>query len=161
MARKSIFVSDLSGEEIPDLLQKLASEHPDTDPFLASVNRYHRQEEARHLAFARMVLPEVWQRASLADRIMVHHVAPVLIREMYENMTHAGVFEAVGLPGVPTWRAARNHPGRVEVRVEATRPVLSTLIDAGAIERGKVPRAWQGLCAVDPAGQPREPDATC
>jgi hypothetical protein len=155
-----MFTMVLAGEEIPDLLQKLAVDHPGTDPFVREVNRYHRQEEARHLAFARMVLPELWQRASLADRVMVHHVAPVLIREMYENMIHAGVFEAVGLPGVPTWRAARNHPGRVKVRVEATRPVLATLIDAGAIERGNVPRAWQGLCGVDSGGDPREPDAT-
>ena len=49
----------LAGEEIPDLMQKLASEHPETDPLLAEVNRYHRQEEARHLAFARMRLPEL------------------------------------------------------------------------------------------------------
>src|SRR5687768_6895940 len=32
----------LGGEEIPDLLQKLAADHPDTDPFLREVNRYHR-----------------------------------------------------------------------------------------------------------------------
>jgi len=37
----------LGGEEIPDLIQKLAAEHPDTDPLIAAVNRYHRQEEAR------------------------------------------------------------------------------------------------------------------
>lgn len=47
-----LYVLVLAGEEIPDRMQKLASEHPDTDPFLAEVNRYHRQEEARHLSFA-------------------------------------------------------------------------------------------------------------
>src|SRR3954468_19038488 len=59
--RRALFdVLVLTGEEIPDLLQKLASEHPDTDPFVKEVNRYHRQEEARHLAYARMLLPERW-----------------------------------------------------------------------------------------------------
>ena len=53
----------LAGEEIPDLLQKLACEHPDTDELIRAVNRYHRQEEARRLAFARLVLPERWRRA--------------------------------------------------------------------------------------------------
>ena len=144
----------LAGEEIPDLLQKRAAEHPDTDPLLAEVNRYHRQEEARHLAFARMLLPETWERASHADKTFVWHVVPGLVREMYENMIHAGVFAAVGLPGIATWKAARNHPGRVEIRVEACRPVLDTLVDAGAIERGKIPRAWRALCAVDPDGAP-------
>ena len=43
----------LGGEEIPDLMQKVAMEHGDTDPFIREVNRYHRYEEARHLAFAR------------------------------------------------------------------------------------------------------------
>ena len=50
----------LGGEEIPDLIQKKAAEHPGTDPFIQQVNRYHRQEEARHLSFARAVLPEVF-----------------------------------------------------------------------------------------------------
>ena len=149
-----LYTMVLAGEEIPDLLQKRAAEHPGTDPFVREVNRYHRQEEARHLAFARMLLPETWERASHADKTFVWHVVPGLVREMYENMIHAGVFAAVGLPGIATWKAARNHPGRVEVRVEACRPVLDTLVDAGAIERGKIPRAWRALCAVDPDGAP-------
>jgi hypothetical protein len=33
--------------------------------------------------------------------------------------------------------------------------VLDALIDAGAIERGKVPTAWRGLCDVDPDGHPQ------
>lgn len=151
-----LYTMVLAGEEIPDLLQKRAAEHPGTDPFVREVNRYHRQEEARHLAFARMMLPEVWERASLADRTLVRFVAPTLIREMYENMIHAGVFGAVGLPALPTWRAARNHPGRVATRVDAIRPVLDVLIGAGVFERGKVPTAWRGLCAVDPDGHPVE-----
>jgi hypothetical protein len=53
----------LAGEEIPDLLQKLASEHPETDPLLRAVNKYHRAEEARHLAFARLTLAEQWAQA--------------------------------------------------------------------------------------------------
>ena len=151
-----LYTMVLAGEEIPDLMQKRAADHSGTDPFVREVNRYHRQEEARHLAFARMMLPEVWERASLLDKTYVRFLAPTIIREMYENMIHAGVFGAAGLPALPTWRAARNHPGRVEVRVAATRPVLDALVDAGAIERGKVPTAWRGLCAVDPDGHPTE-----
>jgi hypothetical protein len=151
-----LYTMVLAGEEIPDLMQKRAADHPGTDPFVREVNRYHRQEEARHLAFARLMLPEVWERAGLADKTLVRFVAPGLIREMYENMIHAGVFGAVGLPAIPTWQAARNHPGRVEVRVAATRPVLDALIDAGALERGKVPTPWRGLCDVDPDGHPVE-----
>jgi hypothetical protein len=52
----------LSGEEVPDLLQKLASEHPDTDPMIKAVSKYHRQEEARHR------VPKGWRIACGVDR---------------------------------------------------------------------------------------------
>src|ERR687897_957819 len=149
-----LYTMVLAGEEIPDLLQKRAAEHPGTDPFVREVNRCNRQEEARHLAFARMVLPEVWERASVVDRTLVLYVAPLFIREMYENLVHAGVYEVVGLPGMATWRAARCHPERVATRREATRPVLASLVEAGAIEPGRVPVPWRGLCGVDAAGHP-------
>ncbi len=55
----------LAGEEIPDLLQKRSVEHPDTDPFLAEVNRYHRAEEARHLPYARTVLATLVEAGAL------------------------------------------------------------------------------------------------
>lgn len=144
----------LAGEEIPDLLQKRAAEHPDTDPFIVSVNRYHRQEEARHLAFARTVLPEHWALASWDDRFAVRHIAPVVIKGMFGLIVHPGVYEVVGLPGWKTWRAANANPIRVALRHEATRPVLSAMIDAGVLKPGRIPSRWRDLCGVDAAGQP-------
>ena len=80
MRRPAFFcVLVLTGEEIPDLYQKLASEHPDTDPFLREVNRYHRQEEARHLNFARMLLPELCAKATRFERFQIRHLAPLLL----------------------------------------------------------------------------------
>jgi hypothetical protein len=144
----------LAGEEIPDLLQKKASEHPDTDPFLAEVNRYHRQEEARHLAFARTVLPEQWSRASWTDRFAVRHIAPLVIRDMFRLLVHPGVYETVGLPGWATWRAANRSPERVALRHEATRPVLDAMLHAEVVVPGRVPRGWRDLCGVDAEGVP-------
>jgi hypothetical protein len=144
----------LAGEEIPDLLQKKASEHPDTDPFLAEVNRYHRQEEARHLAFARTVLPEQWSRASWTDRFAVRHIAPLVIRDMFRFLVHPGVYETVGLPGWPTWRAANRSAERVALRHEATRPVLEAILQAEVVAPGRVPRGWRRLCGVDSHGAP-------
>ncbi|HEY2997227.1 MAG TPA: diiron oxygenase, partial [Acidimicrobiales bacterium] len=37
-----LYTMVLAGEEIPDLMQKRAAEHPDTDPFVRDINRYHR-----------------------------------------------------------------------------------------------------------------------
>lgn len=146
----TLYVMVISGEEIPDLLQKLASEHPDTDPFLASVNRYHRQEEARHLSFARSMLPEVWAKASRPERWGVHHVVPHAIRQMYEFLVHPGVYETVGLDGWATWKAVNKLPERIAVRQQATKPILGALIDAGIISARRVPKGWQSLCGVGP-----------
>jgi hypothetical protein len=147
-------VAVLSGEEIPDLLQKLAGEHPDTDPFIRQVNRYHRQEEARHLAFARIILPELWQKANFADRFMVRHVAPRLARFMFEAIVNPGVYEVVGLPGWKTWRAANRTPERTDLRYKALRPLLDALIDAGSIVPGRIPGAWRTACGVDANASP-------
>jgi hypothetical protein len=146
----------LAGEEIPDLLQKLASEHPDTDPLLAAVNRYHRQEEARHLAFARIRLPEVWAGAPALDRALVRRLAPFIIQCQLEGLLHPGIYRAAGLPGWSTWRAVHRSEALTELRHEATRPILRELVGAGAFRRrgGRVTGAWRRLCGVDRSGRP-------
>ncbi len=148
----------LAGEEIPDLLQKRASEHPDTDPLLAAVNRYHRQEEARHLAFARLHLPELWAKAGKVERWRVLHSAPTGIAQLFGAFVHPGVYATIGLPAMKTWRAVNALPQRRALRYEATRGVLGALIDGGIIRRGEVPKGWQKLCGVGADGHPL-PDA--
>lgn len=145
----TLYVMVISGEEIPDLLQKLAAEHPDTDPFLASVNRYHRQEEARHLSFARAMLPEVWAKASAVERWAIRRVVPVGIRQMYEFLVHPGVYETIGLDGWATWKAVNATPERIAIRHQATRPILDALVGAGIVRKGHEPKAWRALCGLD------------
>jgi len=144
----------LGGEEIPDLIQKKAAEHPGTDPFIQQVNRYHRQEEARHLSFARAVLPEVVEVAGRIDRYLVRRVAPIVIGGMFDMLVHPGVYETAGLPGWDTWKAVRASKERIALRHEAVRPVLRALVDAGALNRGRIPRRWRELCGVDRMGEP-------
>jgi len=148
----NVFV--LAGEEIPDLLQRLAAEHPDTDPLVAALNRYHRQEEARHLAFARMTMTEQWERASWLERRRVRGLAPRVIGMLFAIMVHSGVYATVGLPPFRTWRAVQRTPERIALRHAGTRPVLKALLDAGVLRRGRIPRAWRKLCGVDRHGEP-------
>ena len=148
-----LFTLVLGGEEIPDLFQKLAAEHPLTDPVLRDLSRYHRQEEARHLAYARLVLPEIWKEASMLDRFLVRRLAPLVIGGMFANIVHPGVYATVGLPSWQTWRSANRSPGRVALRHQATRPILQTLVQAGAVRCGSVPRGWRRLCGVDATGE--------
>jgi hypothetical protein len=155
MARPALFdILVLTGEEIPDLFQKLAGEHADTDPFIREVNRYHRQEEARHLAFARLLLPELIAKASRRERWLVRHFAPVMVRNMFDFMVHPGVYATVGLDPWKTWNAARRSPTRVAMRHEAIRPLLEALLDAKAFRPGRIPKGWQDLCGVDRYGSP-------
>ncbi len=144
----------LGGEEIPDLLQKRAGEHPDTDPFLRHVNSYHRAEEARHLAFARAMLPQRLSEASRFDRFLVRHVVPRIIWGMFDTIVHPGIYATVGLPEFETWKRANRTPFRVGLRHEATRPIVTTLLRAGALKPGRVPTAWQQLAGVDRRGNP-------
>jgi para-aminobenzoate N-oxygenase AurF len=135
----------LAGEEIPDLIQQRSLASPDTDPFLRQVNQYHRQEEARHVAFARLLLSEFWVSASRRQRRRARRMAPFLIRGLFEILVHPGVYETVGLPGWRTWITVNRSANRVALRQDATRPVLQALIDAGAIPGTRVPRAWRNL----------------
>lgn len=146
----TLYVMVISGEEIPDLMQKLASEHPGTDPFLASVNRYHRQEEARHLSFARAMLPELWADASRVERWALRNVIPLGIEQLFDFLVHPGVYETIGLPGWETWKAVKRTPERLAIRHQATRSILGALIDADLISPRRVPKQWQRLCGVGP-----------
>lgn len=146
----------LAGEEIPDLLQRKMVDHPETDPFVREVNRYHRMEEARHLAYARMVLPELWQEASAFDRLLVRRFVPLVAQTMFDGIVHPGVFATVGLPALATWRRAVRTPARVALRREALRPVLGALLDGGVLGRGRIPVGWRRLCGVDVQGSPAE-----
>ncbi len=149
-----LYVFVLAGEEIPDLMQKLASEHPETDRLLADVNRYHRQEEARHLAFARMRLPELRRTASRWERFRMRHTTAFGINQLFDTMIDPGVYATVGLPPMKTWLKATRSPRRLAMRYAACRPILESVIAAGFIQEGKVPRSWRRLCHVDRHGRP-------
>jgi len=143
----------LSGEEVPDLLQKLASEHPDTDPMIKAVSKYHRQEEARHLAFGRILFPEQWAAAGPVERFLVRYLGSRIAVGMFDTIVHPGVYGAVGLPTWPTWRAVNRSAGRTAMRHRALRPLLNPLLEAGVFRGGRVPRGWQIACGVDRAGR--------
>jgi hypothetical protein len=70
----------------------------------------------------------------------------------FKEMVHPGVYATVGLPPFETWRRANATPVRRQLRYDSTRPVLEVLLNAGALARGRIPRAWMHLCGVDSSG---------
>jgi hypothetical protein len=149
ITRQALFcVLVLTGEEVPDLIQKRSSEHPDTDPFVRAVNRYHRLEEARHLAFARTLLPEVWGQASALERFVIRHFGPAIMAGVVDSLIHPGVYRAVGLPGWRTWNKVRKAQSRRDLKMEAFGPIFEALRAAGAFgdhSRSRIPRAWRQI----------------
>src|SRR5438067_881119 len=146
----------LAGEEIPDLVQRRAIEHPDTDDYLRRANIYHREEEARHIAFAGILLPELWRRASRRDKWLVRRVAPLLVNLMVETqLTHPGIYAAAGLPALRTHRAVLRSVNHRDLIGEAMRPVLKTLLASAPTMQGRVPRGWRRMCQVDRHGRQR------
>jgi hypothetical protein len=150
LGRQAVFCTlVLTGEEGPDLLQRRAVDHPATDPFVREVNRCHRAEEARHLAFARAVLPELLAAAPPLERAFVRHVVPLLLEGVFDSLVHPGVYETVGLPGWKTWNQVRRSPRRRATRQEVLRPVAAAVARAGMFgRRGRLPWAWRRACGV-------------
>ena len=143
----------LVGEEIPDLLQKLMAEHPESDEFVRDISRYHRLEEARHLAFARTTVGEHYRRTTWTDRFAVRWIVPLGIVGMFDMMVQPLVYRTVGLPALRTWRAVRRQPERVALRRQCARAVLNALLDAGVFRRGRIPRGWRRVAGVSRDGR--------
>ena len=147
----------LVGEEIPDLFQKLAAEHPDTDPYVRDVSRYHRMEEARHIAFARTTVGEHYRKATWTDRYALRRLVPLGIVAMFDMMVQPFVYPTVGLPAFRTWRQVRKLPRRVELRRQCARAVLNALMDAGVFKRGRIPGRWRRVAGIRRDGTPLPP----
>jgi hypothetical protein len=146
----------MSGEEVPDLMQKLASEHDGTDPLIKSVSRYHRQEEARHLAFARMLFPEQWRAAGRFERFLIRHLGSRIAKNMFDMIVHPGVYATVGLPPWETWRTVNRSAGRTALRHRALRPLFGQLTESGVFAGRRVPTGWQRAAGVDRYGRKLE-----
>ena len=109
---------------------------------------------ARHLAFARLTLPELYAEASAFERFAIKRLGPGIIQMLFQTFVHPGVYSTVGLPALPTWKAANASPERIAIRHTATRPILKALIEAGITRPGRIPPAWRKLCGVDAQGNP-------
>lgn len=148
-----LMIIGLAGEEIPDLFQKMSIESPETDEVLRAVSRYHRQEEARHISFARILLRDLWGgKVSLRDNLYMRYIMPRHIRLMFMGNIHPNVYKVVGLPTWSTWRKAESSDFRLGIQYDACRKVLNTLLEVGALQAGGIPRGWRKLCNVNQNG---------
>ena len=120
---------------------------------IKAVSKYHRQEEARHLAFARLLFPEQWAAAGPIERFLVRYLGSRIAIGMFDTIVHPGVYATVGLPTWATWKAVNTSAGRTALRHRALRPLLTQLLDAGVFAGGRVPKGWQLAAGVDRRGR--------
>jgi hypothetical protein len=81
------FVSVLSGEEPIDVIQeRIVRSGQGQHPLLVKICQVHRQEEARHLSFARAVLRELSPSLTPRQRRMTSYEAPLTAQRMARLM---------------------------------------------------------------------------
>jgi hypothetical protein len=111
-------------------------------------------EEARHLAFARLTVGELYPKSSRREKLRVKYLAPVMINGLFDMFVHPGVYATVGLPMWSTWKAANRTPQRRAIKLAAVRPILKALVDGNVFRKGRIPKGWLKLCQVDQHLQP-------
>lgn len=131
----------------------MASEHPDTDPFLAEGEPLPPTEEARRPVLRPGGAAEMWRRASRLEQAVVHRLAPLGITAILDTLVHPGVYKTVGLDGWATWQRVRATPERLAVRHrQPGRCSPRSSMPVWCVPA--VPMSWQRLSAVDTAGVP-------
>jgi hypothetical protein len=80
------FLSALAGETAFDLIQLRSLREWDPHPLLATINRIHRAEEARHLSFAEVTLEAMAARLDERGRRELRLQAPAAVRWTAEQM---------------------------------------------------------------------------
>ena len=126
---------------------------------IKAVSKYHRQEEARHLAFARMLFPEQWAAAGPIERFLVRYLGSRIAIAMFDTIVHPGVYATVGLP--------TGRPGKPSTAPPAAPPCATgpcarcspRCSTPGVFRGGRVPKGWQLACGVDRAGRAIDPAA--
>jgi hypothetical protein len=111
-------------------------------------------EEARHLAFARLTVGELYKTAGRRERLRIKYLAPFLIGGLFDTFIHPGVYATVGLPSWKTGKEAKATPKRRAIKLAAARPILKALVDGNVFKKGRIPKRWQALCQVDRHGTP-------
>ena len=74
------------GEMYFDRVQRAALETPESPELIRTINRIHRQDEARHISFARIYLADLMREASSKTMRRMAYQAPMLARWTSERI---------------------------------------------------------------------------
>lgn len=116
-------------------------------------------EEARHSrAFIRLIGELAPTAKNPLDTTIANFILNKLTRSLAKTHALLLVMVLAGrAPDLVDVERGDRLPRRKELRRTVTRPVLEALLDAGVLERGRIPRGWRKLCTVDRHGVSRAP----
>ncbi|WP_394824902.1 diiron oxygenase [Pendulispora albinea] len=133
------FARVLAFEQIADSYNRRLAGDDALWPLVRGINRYHAEDEARHIAFGKAALVALWERYALAwpeevrDRVRAHLRA--FIDATLRSYVSAAVLRDAGVPGDPyaLRREILALPERAALGREATRRTCDFLSRLGAL----------------------------
>ncbi|WP_421121238.1 diiron oxygenase [Aquihabitans daechungensis] len=145
------YVLLLAVEELQDAQNRATMNHPLVHEVSRSLTRIHVIEEARHVAFAKSFLRDMWAELSEEDRELVRIFAPAGAELVVGLSLHDGVYESIGLPdGAALARANPHYRQRI---IDDLTGFVRILEEVGVIDEGSR-GAWVERGLVAPAEQP-------
>jgi len=148
----SSLVAVLAAEELLDASNRATARDESLHPVSRAIARVHIVEEARHVAFARTHLKELWPRLSAPSRALAALVAPFTVDVISRATIQPEVYAALNIPDGD--RVARENPvyrRRVAENLQRLTEFLTTL---GVIQPWTKP-IWHKLGLLTPTAPHR------
>ena len=139
------YVAVLAAEELLDATNRATMRDERVHPIPRQMARLHVQEEARHVAFARTWLAEVWPTLGLLARLRATAQLPFVVRGIVDATVNPAVYAELDIPR--GWLTARTNPRHHEHVVRSLARLTDLLVELGIINGATRP-AWQALGLV-------------
>lgn len=117
----------LIGEEVPDRMNRIIRQHRQLPAAVLAMTQLHMREEARHMAYARLVLKDRLPRLGRWQRKALQPLLRVILRQFLNTCFYPGpqVYAAAGLDDpAGLARAARANPARQALVRRCAEPTL-------------------------------------
>ena len=130
------FARVLVFEEVAHFYNRSIAADADVWPLARDINRYHAEDETRHIAYGRLQVVEVWERVaaqwSTEERGRVGRYLTQYMASVLRAYVNPDVYRAIGLPsGVRQQILASAH--WISLTEQATARITRWLVKAGVI----------------------------
>jgi len=132
------FARVLIFEEIAHFYNRRVAADDAVWPLVRDIHRYHAEDEARHIAFGRLLIEEMWDRFgaqwSLSDRLQIASYVVRYKSSVQRSYVNPAVFNCLGPLATPSLRdeiLASSH--WIALAVESSRSVTAWLTRIGVL----------------------------